>query len=276
MSWRKFLAIPQLVFYGIRAPRDQARAWERFCKGVRKDGMGGDVLWDAASKEELDALQGTMRAHMDLGLPIVDVGTGNGRQACMFAGCFPKVIGVDLSPAAIARAKEAARSLANVELHAGDAAAPGALRALLPDGGDANVHIRGVLHVLDDAGRRALVRNIRELVGKRGTVYLLETNIEGDPLDHLEFQGATLTSMPDPLRRCIAAGIRPPARFGAEQLRTYFPPEEWEVLESGKTAAHGIPLHAGRAIEHIPSFYAVLRPRASGAAPAARTEAAVA
>src|SRR5262249_60351826 len=104
---------------------------------------------------------------------------------------------------------------------------------------------------------------------RRGTAYVVETNIEGDPLDHLEFQGATLTSMPDPLRRCIEAGIRPPTHFGEEQLRTYFPPGEWEIVESGKTAAHGIPLHRGAQLEHIPSFRALLRPRAASARSAA-------
>lgn len=261
MSWRKFLAIPQLIYYGVRAPRDQAVAWDRFWSGIQKTGKGGDIIWDSASTAELDDLREKLRSHMDLKLPVIDIGTGNGRQACMFAGEFPKVIGVDVSPAAISRAREAAAGLANVEFHVADASARGALRPIPKVDGPANVHIRGVFHVLDDAGRRALVQNIRNIVGKLGTLYIFETNIEGNPLDHLEFQGATLTSMPDPLRRCIAAGIRPPAHFGDEQLRTYFPSQDWEVVESGKTVAHGIPLHEGRDIELIPSFFAILRPR---------------
>jgi hypothetical protein len=33
MSWRKYLLIPQLTLYSVRAPRDQAAAWERFWSG---------------------------------------------------------------------------------------------------------------------------------------------------------------------------------------------------------------------------------------------------
>ena len=261
MSWRKFLAIPQLIWYGVRAPREQARAWDRFWSRVQKTGMGGDVIWDSASKEELDALREKVLAHFDRSLPVIDIGCGNGRQACLFAREFTKVIGVDLSPSAVRRAKEAANGIDNVEFFQSDAASAGSLRALVKDKGDVNVHIRGVFHVLNDEGRRALAKNIEEIAGQRGTVYLFETNIEGDPLDHLEFQGATLTSMPDPLRRCIEAGIRPPSHFGDEQLRKYFPSRTWEVVESGKTVAHGIPLHEGVELEHIPSYYAILKSR---------------
>jgi SAM-dependent methyltransferase len=214
---------------------------------------------------------------MDASLPIVDVGSGNGRQARMLAGAFPKVIGVDISGHAVERARDEVRDVENVSFHVADASLPGALQPILRGEGDANVHVRGVFHVLDDAGRRALAANIREIVGKRGKVYVFETNIEGDPLEHLEFQGAKLTSMPDPLRLLIAAGVRPPSHFGDEQVRAFFPPTEWEVVESGKTVAHGIPLFAGREVELIPSFYAILRPRAAAAAPAeARPGAAVA
>jgi SAM-dependent methyltransferase len=262
MSWRKFLAIPQLLWYAVRAPREQARAWDRFWGGVRKTGMGGDVIWDSASKDELDALREKVLAHFDRSLPVVDIGSGNGRQACLFAREFPKVVGVEVSPNAVRHAKEAAAGLENCQFIQADASIAGTLRPLVAGQGDVNVHIRGVFHVLTDAGRRALAKNIEEIVGRRGTVYLFETNIEGDPLDHLEFQGATLTSMPDPLRRCIEAGIRPPSHFGDEQLRTYFSPSTWEVVESGRTVAHGIPLHEGREIELIPSYYAILKPRA--------------
>src|SRR5262249_31978842 len=95
--------------------------------------------------------------------------------------------------------------------------------------------MRGVLHVLDPQRRAAAVASLRRALGARGRLSSSETNIEGNPLDHLEFQGATATSMPDPLKRCIVAGIRPPAHFGDPERERFFADSAWQTLESGKT-----------------------------------------
>ena len=261
MSWRKYLIIPQLIWHGVRAPKDQTKAWDHFWSRVRKTGPGGEVLWDAASQAELDTILGHLDAHMDRALPVVDVGCGNGRFSRLLAARFPKVLGIDAAPSAIEHARNESRAVANVSFRVADAAAPDAGAQIASELGDANVFIRGVLHVLTHERRLAFVENLRAILGARGTLYFTETNIEGNPLDHLEFQGATLTSMPDPLYRCVAAGIRPPDHFGEAQLHTYFPADRWEILDRGKTAAHGVPLHPGVEREDIPSFFALVRPR---------------
>jgi SAM-dependent methyltransferase len=261
MSWRKFLVIPQLAWYGMRTPRgSQVEAWDRFWRRIDKTGRDGQVLWDAASRAELDQLQANLRAHADVSLPLVDVGCGNGRQSRELAALAPRVLGIDASQGAIDHARAESSSVANLTFRRADITTGGVGAELHRELGDANVFIRGVFHVLDHKGRLAAVQSLRNLLGTRGTLYLSETNIQS-PLDHLEFQGATATTMPEPLRRAVAAGIRPPARFGAAEVRAYFPPDTWSTLTEGPALMHGVPLHAGRALEEIPSYMAILRGR---------------
>jgi SAM-dependent methyltransferase len=257
----KFLLIPQLIWYTARAPRDQGKAWDRFWSGIRRTGADGEVLWDAASKEELDAVIARVLPRMDKALPVVDLGCGNGRFSRLLAPHFPRVLGLDISPHAIERARDESRGIENVSYRVLDASAPGAGRRLAEELGEANVFMRGVFHVFDAAQRTRAVSNLRDLMGKRGVVYCAETNYEGDPLDQLVAQGATPTTMPEPLKKCIAAGIKPPRHFGEVELREFFPREQWDTQESGPITMHGVPLTTKGALEPIPGFYAIMRSR---------------
>src|SRR5690349_21260148 len=126
MALRKLLLIPQLVWYGARAPRDQGKAWDRFWAGIARTGPGGEVLWDAAGKEELDGVLARSLARFDRSLPVVDVGCGNGRFSRLFAAHFPKVLGIDVSAHAVARAQDESRGVENASFRVLDASAAGA------------------------------------------------------------------------------------------------------------------------------------------------------
>jgi SAM-dependent methyltransferase len=265
VALRKYLLIPQLAWYGVRAPRHQGKAWNRFWAGIRRTGAGGEVLWDAASKEELDSVLDRALARMDTNLPVVDVGCGNGRFSRLLAARFPRVLGFDVSAHAIQRAKEESRGVENVAYRVLDASRPGVGRTLAAELGEANVLMRGVFHVFDDAQRATTVENLADMMGERGVIYCAETNYEGNPLDQLVAQGATPTTMPEPLRKCIEAGIKPPRHFGEAELRAFFPIDRWETLESGPLTMHGVPLTAKGDVEPIPSFYAIVRRRAASA-----------
>jgi SAM-dependent methyltransferase len=263
MSWKKFLLIPQLAWYGIRAPRDQKQAWDRYWGGIRQTGFEGDVLWDAASEAERKELLDRALAHLDRALPAVDIGCGNGRYTRALAAHFPKVLGVDVSPQAVARAqRESEGGPSNVEYRVADVSEPGTMRSLHGELGDVNLFVRGVLHVLDPKRREAAIAGFAEALGARGTLFLAETNIGNDPLEHLVHQGATPTSMPAPLRRCIEAGIRPPSHFGEPEVKSHFPDARWKMLVHGKMTLHGIPLTTATEIEPIPAYFAVVQPRA--------------
>ena len=261
MTWRKYLLIPQLTRYALAAPRDQRRAWERYWSAARRTGAGGDVLWDADQPAETEAVAAHLRAHADLTLPMVDVGCGNGRPARALTRLAPRVLGIDASTTAIERARiEAADDDArNVEFRVADAAEPGLGERLVAELGEANVHIRGVLHILDPPARHAVVSNLATLLGSRGTAYICETNVTGDRLEYLLGLGTTPTRMPEVVRRCIAAGLRAPSHFGAAELAEYFPEPGWRTLASGPTVMYGVPLRPGGEMQRIPSFFAVLK-----------------
>jgi SAM-dependent methyltransferase len=258
------LLIPQLIWYGVRSPRDQGLAWNRFWASIQRTGADGEVIWDAASTGELDRVRAHALEYMARDLPIVDIGCGHGRFSRLLAGSFPTVLGIDISAHAVRRAEEESGEADNLTCRVLDASAAGAGQKLFEELGEANVFMRGVFHVFDAGQRERAVANLRDIAGRRGAVYFAETNYPGDPLDQLVAQGATATAMPEPLRKCVAAGMKPPRHFGEAQLAALFPPAYWETLKSGPMTMHGVPLTTKGDFEPIPSFYAIARQSAPG------------
>ena len=259
MSMRKYLLLPQVLRLSLLAPRDQRQAWERYWSEIGSTGAGGQVLWDADVRGELDATVGRLRVHGDMSLPLVDLGCGNGRQARTLAAYASRVVGLDAAESAVRRAADESEDVPNAEFRPADVTEPGLGERLHAELGDVNVHLRGVLHVVDAGHLPAVVENIRALVGDRGVIHLCEADVHGDALDYLEVRGVTPTSMPDVVRRLVAAGVRPPSHFGAGELGRHFPEPAWCVLASGPTTMHGVPLTEGGPLQEIPSYFAVLR-----------------
>ncbi|GAB2577902.1 hypothetical protein Aab01nite_10770 [Paractinoplanes abujensis] len=261
MTWRKYLLIPRLTLTALGAPRDQARAWDRYWTSVSRTGPGGDVLWEADEPAEHERLAAALKQHAAPGLPMVDLGCGSGRRTYELSDFAPRVIGVDGSAAAIARATPAGDD--RVTFRVADVGAPGLGERLHGELGDANVHIRGVLHVLDDDARHALAGNVAALLGERGTLFLSETDHAGDPLDYLLDQGARPTRLPPLVDRLIRAGVRAPRRFGAAETEAVFPAGEWEIVDQGRSEVYGVPLEPGGPVQRVPAWSAVIRRRRS-------------
>jgi SAM-dependent methyltransferase len=267
---QKYLLIPRLIWFGINAPKDQKAAWNRYWSSVKSTGRDGEAHWDAGSEAELGEALDRVRTHMDLSLPILDLGCGNGRHSRLLAKHFPKVLGVDVSPQAIEKAVEETSDREKISYRVLDLAAPGAGKALASELGAMNVYIRGVLHVLDPESRAVMVENIWDLLGEKGMVFLQETNYSGNALNYLSYMGATFTHIPTPLKRALASGIRKPDHFGDRQLKQFFPASRWHTLESGETVIHTVPVrgHTAGDFHPVPAFFALVRRRASGGPPA--------
>ncbi|MBD0418696.1 class I SAM-dependent methyltransferase [Streptomyces sp. TRM S81-3] len=154
-------------------------AWEGFWREAPGD--EGAVFWDA----EPALAAGRHLAHFepyltDPGLPLVDLGCGNGTQTRFLAGRFPHVVGADLSAAALDHARHAdpAGLAAYRQLDAADRSATKALHAEL---GDANVYMRGVLHQCEPDDRQPLADGVAALLGERGRALLVEPSAAAKP-----------------------------------------------------------------------------------------------
>ncbi|MFE7558450.1 class I SAM-dependent methyltransferase [Kitasatospora sp. NPDC057500] len=147
-------------------------AWEGFWRDA-PEGEGA-VIWDADPALTAERHLALFAPHLaDPELPVVDLGCGNGTQTRFLAGRFARVLGADLSAAAveIARRSDPGERAAYLRLDATD---PVAVRALHDRLGDANVYLRGVIHQSEPADRRPVAEAVAALLGERGRAFLVE------------------------------------------------------------------------------------------------------
>ena len=254
------LLIPRVAVLGFRTPKDVRVGWNHYWTNVRSTGVGGDVLWDTGDLDEIPNYLPLMLAHMDVALPIIDVGCGNGRFTRRLAPHFLAALGVDLSPNAVELAQRESVDMPNIEFRALDAAKPRATDSLAAEWAPANAFVRGVLHVLTPAERIIMARNLLPLLVVTGRLFLSETNFRGNSLEYIESLGATPRHIPRPLQRAIRDLPRP-GHFGARERAATFPHADWVVLNEGPTVIETIPLRGPTEPERIPGYFAVLAPR---------------
>lgn len=172
-------------------------AWEGFWREA--PGGQGSVFWDAEPTLTVARHLALFEPYLfDPGLPLVDLGCGNGTQTRFLADRFPHVVGADLSAAALDHARRAdpAGRASYRQLDAADKDETQGLHAEL---GDVNVYVRGVLHQCQADDRQPLVNGIATLIGDRGRAFLVEPS---------EAAGALLRSL-------TASPAGPPAKVAA-------------------------------------------------------------
>ncbi len=262
MSWRKrILLLPKLIYHGLRAPRDSGVAWERYWSEIRRTGIDGDVLWDAGSSVELERTLALVRAHLPATLPVVDIGCGNGRYSRALAPYFPRLIGIDYAAAAVAHAQTESAEMSNVQFRVADLTAPQIGQRVVEELGEVNVYMRGVLHTQSDKQRVALIKNIRQMLGRNGVFFYIETDHEGNPLDLIASLVTPSGELPPPLFRTIAAGLPIPRHFGEREHDKWFPSDTWKTLTRGRTEIYGVPMTQAAQPERLSAWYAIVKPR---------------
>src|SRR4051812_47643098 len=110
------------------------------------------VFWDSPPEQAVRDELRRFGALLAAPLPMIDVGCGHGTQTRELARHFPRVLGVDVSPAGVEIARQT-NSSENLEYDVLDVLDAEAARALHERLGDANLYVRTVLHQLD-AGER--------------------------------------------------------------------------------------------------------------------------
>jgi SAM-dependent methyltransferase len=155
-------------------------AWQGFWREA--PGEQGAVIWDAEPAVTAGRHLTLFEAHLtEPGLPMVDLGCGNGTQTRFLADRFPHVIGVDLSDAALDHARRADPA-GQATYRLLDAAEKTEAETVHAELGDANVYMRGVLHQAEPDDRQPMIDGIATLVGEHGRAFLVELSESAKPV----------------------------------------------------------------------------------------------
>ncbi|MFJ7076970.1 class I SAM-dependent methyltransferase [Streptomyces sp. NPDC098781] len=155
-------------------------AWEGFWREAPEE--QGEVFWDAEPALTAGRHLALFEPHLtDPGLPMVDLGCGNGTQTRFLAERFPRVVGADLSVEAVehARRSDPAGQATYRQFDAVEKTEAETLHAEL---GDTNIYMRGVLHQAEPDDRQLMVNGMATLVGERGRVFLVELSESAKPV----------------------------------------------------------------------------------------------
>ncbi|MCM2422442.1 MULTISPECIES: class I SAM-dependent methyltransferase [unclassified Streptomyces] len=212
----------------MNVPGTYTQAWESFWRDA--PATSGAVFWDADASLTAALQLPLFEPYFDAGLPVVDFGCGNGTQTRYLAERYDRVVGVDLSEAAVGHARRAdPHGVAEYQqLNGADAAATRRLHAEI---GDANVYMRGVLHQCEPADRAPLVEGIAALLGERGRVFAVElaAAAKGVLLGIAQGPGGP----PPKLGAVFAHGLTP-GEVADEAVPGYFRAAGLELLAGGE------------------------------------------
>jgi len=155
-------------------------AWEAFWREAPEE--QGAVFWDAEPALTVGVHLALFEPHLvDPGLAMVDLGCGNGTQTRFLADRFRRVVGVDLSAAALDHAQHADRA-GQATYRVLDAVEKSETETLHAELGDANVYMRGVLHQVEPDDRQPMADGLAALVGERGRAFLVELSEAAKPV----------------------------------------------------------------------------------------------
>ncbi|MFI6034333.1 class I SAM-dependent methyltransferase [Streptomyces sp. NPDC051315] len=203
-------------------------AWEGFWREAPEE--PGAVFWDAdpavTAARHLAFFEPRL---VDAGLPLIDLGCGNGTQTRFLADRFPHVIGTDLAAAALDHARRADPA-GQATYRQLDAAEKGEAEALHAELGDANVYMRGVLHQCEPGDRQPLVDGIAALLGDRGRAFLVELSEAARPVLGTLVQGSD--GPPPKLAPVFRHGIAP-GEVADDAVPVYLGAAGLTVLASG-------------------------------------------
>ncbi|MFE7891567.1 class I SAM-dependent methyltransferase [Streptomyces sp. NPDC057412] len=213
-------------------------AWEGFWSEAPEE--QGAVFWDAepalTAARHLPLLEPHLTAP---DLVMIDLGCGNGTQTRFLADRFPRVVGADLSAAALDHARRAdpAGQAAYRLLDVVDKAEVQTLHA---EFGDANLYVRGVLHQAEPGDRQAMADALATLAGERGRVLLVEPSEAAKRVLMGLAQGPA--GPPPKLAPVLRHGIAP-GEVSDDALTGYLRSAGLDVLASGTlplaTTEHG-------------------------------------
>jgi cyclopropane fatty-acyl-phospholipid synthase-like methyltransferase len=232
------------------------RLWDAYWKDLPD--RAGEAFWDCAPADGAAVHVELFRPHLDPGLPLVDLGCGNGTQARYLAEVFGRVVGADISAAALARARRE-NPHPGLEYRLLDVLDAGQVAAFRAEFGDVNVYVSGVIHQLSAADRARCARSLAVLAGARGCVFNQELTPESYAfMQELIHTGGDRLRKLERVSTYFRIGLQP--RAGESALESVFTAAGFRVLESGRLSLRTTETMADGSRLELPTSYVIVRP----------------
>lgn len=179
-----------------------AERWEQFWSAVDDAAV---LPWRTDPGDHTADVLAAVGRHLPPELPVIDAGCGDGVLTCWLAGELGRdCVGVDSSPAALAKAAALAGDSPRVVFRQLDLLDAEAVAALAEEVGPAVVWSRFLLHHLQDtAARHAALRSFAVLAGAAGRV----VNLEATTLDAQQL--SAYAEREPALQQLLQLGVRP-------------------------------------------------------------------
>ncbi|MFJ5292913.1 class I SAM-dependent methyltransferase [Streptomyces sp. NPDC088348] len=145
--------------------------WDRFWTDLPT--TSGASPWDVDPTYVAHAHVHLFGSVLDPSKPVIDVGCGDGAQTAALATHFGRVVGVDVAPSAVERARKH-HGAPGVEYEQLDLLVPEQAAALHDRIGDAGLYVRTVLHAFTPDELKLAVTSLAHLAGATGGIFLYE------------------------------------------------------------------------------------------------------
>lgn len=234
---------------------DYAANWDRYYQHTYHQ-RKSESLWAVNHKVAAAEDYQRFKDFFVSSLPCLDLGCGTGEQAAYLKQYYAKVIGADVSPAAIEIAQQRFQQAGLSFCHF-DISVPHEVESFINTNGACNVYVRGVLHQIKDNDRLAVQNALHTLLGTTGTLYINE--VGAGIRTYLEGMGKNFSHLPTRMRLALLSNL-PPVGLSVDKLEEWFPAQRFSILTKGNAAlATNLQLADGKPLA-IPSVYAVLKP----------------
>jgi SAM-dependent methyltransferase len=231
---------------------DVSFAWQSYWSNIKTKSL--PILWDYCSEKSSALDLPRFYPLVDPQLPLIDFACGNGTQSAFLSKTFSRVIGVDVSPSAIALAKSL-NSTPNTEYRVLDAFLIEQAKELHEQIGDANVYMRTGIHHIPPQKRPAMAESLKILLGNKGVGYFIELgeNAISYFTSIAELYGGKL---PYEIELVTQHNIGP-GSITPDDISLLFP--EFSVLADGNDVINTVHILPNGENAKVPAYYTIIK-----------------
>ncbi len=215
-------------------------SWDNYYESMEENASA--IPWDVTPENACAKDWTIMQEHMDVNLPLMDIGCGIGTQSAFLSEYFIRVIGTDVSQKAVDIARQHFGKVDNLSFEKLNIIQPDQSRRFHSTHGDLNLYMRGTLQQILNDDRPGFSESISDLLGQHGKLYFIELSTEAKTFFVKLFQEKG--GLPPMLRRVLTQKVTQLVGVHTDDLIHIFPPERFTILSSGrssialKTSAH--------------------------------------